>query len=160
MEKSSRRMVLAYQQAPWRVQMQMIGAFLLGLVLLGVVAGVYLNVTARASKVGREIQTLQSKILTIQRENADLETQLAALTSASAMESRALAMGFRSITPGEAKYIKVSGYSGRQEIVLAPPPRMITTETEELPPEFTQTLFDWIRDFTLGAPIGIIQEVH
>ena len=158
MEKSSRRMVLAYQQAPWRVQMQMIGAFLLGLALLAVVAGVYLNVTASAAKVGREIQALQNDVLEIQRENADLETRLASLTSASAMEARALEMGFRSLSPDEVKYIEVPGYTGRQEVALAPPPRVIATETDELPQEFTQTLFDWVREFTLGAPFGIVQE--
>jgi hypothetical protein len=44
----------AYSQAPWRKQMQIIGLFLLVLVLTALV-GIYLSVTARAAAVGRDL---------------------------------------------------------------------------------------------------------
>jgi hypothetical protein len=36
----------AYQQTPWRLQLQRFGLFLLGLVIIGLVAGLYLYITA------------------------------------------------------------------------------------------------------------------
>ncbi len=53
------------------------------------IAALYLDVTARAAVAGREIQEMRFEITTIQRANADLETQLAELTSTAEMEHRA-----------------------------------------------------------------------
>ncbi len=54
------QIVQKVRQAPWRVQRQWIGLFLLGLVLVAMVAGIYLNVTVRATLAGREIQFASS----------------------------------------------------------------------------------------------------
>ncbi|HVN54070.1 MAG TPA: hypothetical protein VMT46_07040, partial [Anaerolineaceae bacterium] len=67
------KIVQKYRQAPWRVQRQWIGLFLLGSVLVAIVAGIYLSITTRADLAGREIQNLNADILDKQRENADLE---------------------------------------------------------------------------------------
>jgi len=160
MKVTSHRMILAYQQAPWRVQMQLIGAFSLTIALIAVVAGVYLNVTARAANVGREIQVLQDQLFVLQRENADLETQLGYLTSAESMQKRAVAMGFQPVNSSELTYIKVHGYSERYEVVLAPPPQVVVAGSQSLPPEFTQTLFDWVSELTLENPSLVVQEAH
>ncbi|MFQ5616293.1 MAG: hypothetical protein ACE5GO_07520 [Anaerolineales bacterium] len=149
MKTNPRKFIHAYRQAPWRVQLQMTGLFLLSLVMIGLVAGIYLNVTARASTIGREIQEMQNGILILQRANSDLETQLAQLTSASTMERRARDLGFRPVNPGEALYLMVPGYTGRQAVVLAPPPGPAVSSSPGLPPEFTQTLFDWLKEFAL-----------
>ena len=60
------------------------------------VAALYLDVTARAAVAGREIQEMRFEITTIQRANADLETQLAKLTSTAEMERRATRIGISS----------------------------------------------------------------
>ena len=52
----------AYTQAPWRKQLHMIGTILLALVSAAIVAGIYLNVTARAAAEGREIQDMQVRL--------------------------------------------------------------------------------------------------
>ena len=52
----------AYSQAPWRKQMYMIGVILLVLVSAAIIAGIYLNVTARAAAVGRQIQEMQVRV--------------------------------------------------------------------------------------------------
>jgi cell division protein FtsL len=91
--------VRKYRQAPWRVQRQWIGLFLLGPVLVAMIAAIYLNVTARAALAGREIQNLDADIISNQRTNADLETQLAGLTSTEAMQERAQELGFHPAAP-------------------------------------------------------------
>ena len=99
-----------YRQASWRIQRQWLGLILLGVILIAMVAGVYLNVTARASLAGREVQMLEEQITENQRTNADLETQLAAQTSTAAMEQRASELGFQPANPEEIVYVFVPGY--------------------------------------------------
>src|SRR4030042_4797331 len=97
----------AYSQAPWRKQVQWIGAFLLVPVFLWLIAALYLDVTARAATIGREIQNLQVgqvelvnvlpdqenlSIEELKRRNADLQTQLAYLLSEKTMQKRADAL--------------------------------------------------------------------
>lgn len=133
----------AYKQAPWRVQRQWIGAFLLVVVGLSMIAALYLDVTARAAKAGREIQELRFELTVAQRENADLETQLADLTSTAEMKRRALELGYRPVKPGELDYVAVPGF-------IAPEPEILfaagdsTPQSQVLPAEYTQSLFEWM----------------
>jgi len=150
-----RNIIQAYRQAPWRMQMQIIGLFLLVLVFTALVAGIYLNVTARAATIGRQIQEMQAEILVNRQLNADLETQLALLTSAEVMARRAEELGFRPAAAGEFFYVVVPGYSGRQPAVLAPPPGPEAASSPELPPEFTQSLIDWLRQLKLEPYLRI-----
>ncbi len=149
MKTNPQQLIQAYQQAPWRVQLQVIGIFSLGVVLAGVVAGIYLNVSARTATVGREIQVLQREILNLQRINADGETQLAQLTAVGTMEQRARDLGFRPVSADQLLYLPIRGYSGRPEARLADPPGLVLSQEPDLPPEFTQSLLDWVRDVTL-----------
>jgi len=133
----------AYKQAPWRVQRQWIGAFLLVVVGLSMIAALYLDVTARAAKAGREIQELRFELTKAQRENADLETQLADLTSTVEMQRRALELGYRPVKPGELDYVAVPGF-------IAPEPEILSAagdtapQSQVLPVEYTQSLFEWM----------------
>ena len=79
----------AYDQTPWRRQLQGIGLFLAVLVTIALIAGVYLNVTARATTVGRQIQNYHADIDYLQRDIKDKQAQLGFLTSAVEMERRA-----------------------------------------------------------------------
>jgi hypothetical protein len=147
----------AYRQTPWRLQLQFVGLFLLIVVLIGLVAGIYLNVTSRAATIGRRIQDMQEEIQLNHRLNADLETQLARLTSASAFELRAQDLGFREVTAPEVSYIEVPGYGGRQPATLAPPPSPIAANAQVLPIEFTQSLFEWLRELSEQPPFSLIR---
>jgi hypothetical protein len=136
------RIIHAYKQAPWRIQRQWIGAFLLGLLLLAMVAALYLNVTARAAIVGRRIQNLELEITANQRTNADLETQIATLLSTAEMERRAKALGFEPANPDEMEYLPVSGYIPPPAVRVGklPQAKLYAPST---PPEYTQSLLDW-----------------
>lgn len=142
----------AYSQAPWRSQIQMVGLFLLILVFVGIVAGVYLNVTARAATVGREIQQLQREIRKAERINADLKSKLAFLSSSDQMEKRAFQLGFQPVGMAEPLYLKVPGYGGRQTVNLAPAPAPVQLPPPSIPSEYTESLFSWMhRELDLSS---------
>jgi cell division protein FtsL len=147
------QIVQKYRQASWRVQRQWIGLFLVGFVLVAMVAAIYLNITTQANLAGREIQNINADILTSQRTNADLETQLAALTSTEAMQKRAQDLGFHPVDPGDITYVVVPGYEPKQPINLTtnvnPPANAI------IQPEYTESLFDWFtQELVSTAPSG------
>lgn len=134
----------AYSQAPWRKQLQIIGLFLLLVVFVALIAGIYLNVTARAATLGREILIMQSQIQKLELEIADLETRLAIANSGQEMQDRALALGFHPIEKDELTFIAVPGYSPRWGAVMAPAPEPVEIVSASLPADYTESLFDWI----------------
>ena len=136
------QIVQKVRQAPWRVQRQWIGLFLLALVMMTMVAGIYLNITVRATLAGREIQILRNEITTSQRLNADLETKLAGLISVEAMQQRAEAMGFQPAGPDDITYVAVPGYVAQSTVDLSTP----GTNQPVAPiilPEYTESWFDY-----------------
>jgi hypothetical protein len=145
MQGQATQIIHAYRQAPWRVQRQWIGAFLLAVIGAAMIAALYLDVAARAAVTGREIQELRIQITTIQRENADLETRLADLTSSAAMQRRALELGYRPVQPGELDYVAVPGFVPPEpDILLAA--EDARPQTDRLPAEYTQSLLEWFDD--------------
>jgi len=145
MQGQATQIIHAYRQAPWRVQRQWVGVFLLVVIGVAMVAALYLDVTARTAVTGREIQEMRLQITTIQRETADLETQLADLTSTAAMQSRALALGYRPVQPGELDYVAVPGFAQPEPAILLAA-KDTSPETETLPAEYTQSLLEWFED--------------
>jgi len=110
--------VHAYKQAPWRVQLQWIGTFLLAVLGLAMVAALYLDVTSQAAIAGRSIQDLSAEMIASQQANADLETQLAEKTSNSSMEDRAKNLGYQSVDTSQMEYLVVPGYSAPIPTIL------------------------------------------
>ncbi|KAA3647054.1 MAG: hypothetical protein DWQ07_06050 [Chloroflexi bacterium] len=140
------RFVNAYRQAPWRTQVKAIGIVAAAVVFLALIAGIYLNVTARAATIGRQIQEIQSDKEITQQRIENLESQLARLTAASTMRERAEEMGFRSAGRDEIVYLVVPGYTGRPLAELAPEPGQPQEVPVSLPSEFTLSLIDWARE--------------
>jgi cell division protein FtsL len=139
------QIIHAYKQAPWRIQRQWIGAFLLALIGAAMIAALYLDVTARAAVTGREIQELRFEIARLQRANADLETQLGNLTSTAEMQRRALELGYRPVKPGELDYVPVTGFVVPEPaILLAADDEVLRAQT--LPFEYTQSLLEWFSE--------------
>jgi hypothetical protein len=153
----------AYSQAPWRKQMYMIGVILLFLVCAAIIAGIYLNVTARAAAVGREIQEMQVRVygyhnLTgdssndyvpieeLDQQIANLTSQLAYLTSYSVMQDRVKELNLASIPAENIQYMEVPGYIDRQTTSLAPPPVPVVVNASLIDPQFKESLFDWITE--------------
>jgi hypothetical protein len=132
----------AYKVAPWRIQRQWVGSALLAVVTLAMIAALYLIVTSRAAIAGREIQDLTYSITVSQQVSGDLQTQLASLTSASAMERRALELGFRPMQPDEVEYLVVPGYAEPEPFFLSAQHLQLSALT--IAPEYNQSLLDWV----------------
>ncbi len=147
------QIVQKYRQAPWRMQRQWIGLFLAGFVLVAMVAAIYLNVTTRADLAGRQIQDLKASIIDNQRMNADLETQLAGLTTTDSMEKRAQQLGFHEVAPEDLTYVVVPGYLPRQPVDMNLPNDRPAAPV--ILPQYTESLFDWLgREFNSTLPAG------
>ena len=147
-------LVHAYKQAPWRVQRQWGSAFLLSVLGSAMVATLYLMVTSQAAIIGREIQDLRNDITVSERLSADLQTELASLTSKDEMESRALALGFQPVGPNELEYLLVPGYIAPRGVVLASQPEL-KPNIPSMPPEYTQSLLDWLNESMKTQPRGL-----
>jgi len=146
------------RQAHWRVQRQWIGLFLLGLVAVSMVAGIYLNITVRATLAGREIQSLQNQLINDQRANSDQETILAGLTSVESMQQRAEAKGFKPADPGSITYVIVPGYIPQTSVDMSQPGPDSQGQSQKpvLLPDYTESLFDWItRTLVASASTGV-----
>jgi cell division protein FtsL len=142
------RLVQAYRQAPWRTQRQWIVIFLLATVAVGMVAGLYLNVTARAALAGREVQVLEVAIAQNQLTNADLETEIATQLSTENMAKRAEALGFEWASPDQVEYVTVKGYFPPQPVVIRTG-TSDSAETTTIDPLYTESLIQW-----LGQRVG------
>ncbi len=138
-------LVHAYRQAPWRIQRQWLGGFLLAVLGVAMVASLYLDVTAQAAISGRQIQNLTSDIISIQQGNADLQTRLAELDASNSMETRAERLGYQPVDPAQLQYIVVPGYAPPQPDILAVAPAL-RPSAPSIPPEYTESLIEWLQD--------------
>jgi len=146
------QIVQTVRQANWRVQRQWIGLFLLALVLVAMVAGIYLNITVRATLAGREIQMLQTDIANNTRTNSDYETQLASLSSVESMKKRADALGYSPADPADITYVFVPGYIPERAVNMSSP-KVEPQQGFYLLPAYTESLFDWLTR-TLAASVA------
>ncbi|PWH19621.1 MAG: hypothetical protein DDG59_02475 [Anaerolineae bacterium] len=143
---SLHRLAQAYSTTPWRKQIStgmLILVLLLGMILA---ASLYLDVTARTLALGRAIIMMENEITEVEMINAHLRTQLGILTSSAMMEKRALEMGFRRIEPDEEIYLIVPGYIPLDQSLTASHPKKAQSVTYSLPPIYTQSLIDWLRE--------------
>lgn len=138
-----KRLLQAYKQAPWRVQLQWIGMFLLAVVLISAIAAVYLSINSQAAAAGREIQSLENQISEMNKEIAELTANLAVTRSTEKMMSRAKALGFRLIDPEQAVYLQVPGYDPDADLVLAPPRVNLISESPIVQSSYKSSLWDW-----------------
>ena len=137
------RFIHAYKQAPWRTQRQRIGVFLLVVLFSSMVAALYLNITAKAAIVGRQIQEVETQIAENKRANANLESEIATLLSKDNVEERAFSLGYEIVAPENIEYLVVPGYEEPPPFQLAMPPSP-KQHAPTVPPEYTESLLDWL----------------
>ena len=139
----AQRLIQAYRQTPWRKQTQRIGIFLLVLLLGGLVAGIYLSVTAQAAEAGIRIRMSVANQNDMQLIIADLNNQLAQLTSEETMQTRAADLGFEPATAETIEYLVVPGYV-EKEFTLAPSSADIPVQAPILKTVYTESLWEWL----------------
>lgn len=146
-----------YIPAPWRKQRQIIGLFALILVLIALVALLYLNISARATSVGRQIQAMQEDIDTLNLEIEDMQSNLSLILSAEEMERRAIANGFRFLDSEEVLYLEAPGYSKAETVLLAPRSERVVSSAPVMPPEYTESLFDWFYRLLIKFSVPLVK---
>lgn len=151
------RILQAYKQAPWRVQLQWIGLFLLGLVLVSATTGVYLNISAQAATAGRKIQSLERDIGVINNEIDEKTNELASLRSTKNLMTRAEELGFRLMNPKEAVYLEMTGTNMNTDLVLAPPRVSNITEAPIVRTSYRSSLWDWLVERIWHSPAALSQ---
>lgn len=140
---TSKRLVQAYRQAPWRIATQR-GLLLLIVAVLGAsVLWVLVSISVQAAEAGLDIQTLEGKQEELQRQIAGLKTEYAVQTSSAKMANRAEALGFKPVTPEDITYMIIPGYRGREPDIQASPPRSVV-EQSLVKPAYTQSLWEWL----------------
>jgi len=135
----------AYRQAPWRLQLQSIGLYLLPVIAIALTTIIYLNISAQAATAGLHIREMRIEEETLQRSIANERTRLAWLTSYPTMYQRARSMGYELLNPNQITYIVIPGYYGRQVILMAPPPGSEISKALS-DPRYQQSLWDWLTE--------------
>jgi hypothetical protein len=135
-------------------------AILLLVIAIAIVGSFLLNVTAQASTVGREIQELQITISAMEIENAGLQGDLAQMTSYEVMSDRADRLGYELTEIDYTIFTTVEGYGGASSPRLATKDRQAFEMIEtELPPEYTETIFTWLKKQILEQTVPIPEMV-
>lgn len=150
--RNSRNRFQANKQAPWRDQIQLIVVILAAVAIFGLLAALYLDVTARAATAGRQVQDLQHSREELEQDIEDMQTELAYLQSVSVMGKRAEKLNFEVISLGNITFVAVPGYESRNDFQLAPSPGSLFEGGQRLPEIYTQSLFEWFGGiFSLGG---------
>lgn len=138
------RIINAYQQAPWRTQLQGIGLFLIVLVCVVLVAGLFLAINGQTATAGLELRSMQQQVENIKQNIASLEVNIAYYTSVSKMQERAHELGYRRVNPADVIYVIVPGYTGKPTASLASKPGDSLLPEPMIKPAYTQSLWDWM----------------
>jgi len=103
MEQVRRLTKQAYPQAPWRSQTQVIVGFMLVVVAAALVAFIYLNTTAQAATIGRQIQEMQVNL----NDSVDIELEDSGLVG-SLDENQAEADSIEEVVPIEVLRMQIA----------------------------------------------------
>ncbi|MDX9992261.1 MAG: hypothetical protein RBS68_09455 [Anaerolineales bacterium] len=139
---------------PLNVQRQWVILFAVVIAIVAMVAGLYLDVTARAAITGREIQKLELAIAFSARTNADYETDYARLMSNQVMQARASQAGFEMLDREQVDYMVVPGYLPASGITFAS--SLAETQSVSGAPEYHESLLTWLAEAAreASAPLG------
>ena len=108
-----------------------------------VIAGMYLAVSMKVARIGREVISLEAQRAELERSNNELAAKLAEETSPQLLWERAKALGYRPVDPQQVQYLEISGYR-QEDSFTAPLPASAAEEgTAMISPAYTESLIDW-----------------
>lgn len=150
----SQKITQAYQQAPWRIQVQRLRTFFVMILVFTLVTGMYLYISGQAATTGLNIQDGEYQREILLREIATLKIQLGDLTSVSTMEQRATKAGYKPVDAEKGMYVLVKGYTGKEQVNLAPPPGPDMLPNARLKPEYTRSLWEVLFEMVNGLKLS------
>jgi hypothetical protein len=122
-------------------------------VVLLVIGGIYLAINARMARTGRTLLVLEGRRRELRRINAELTSELAALTAPERMVQLAAAMGFRPALQEEVDYVLVEGYTPEEPFIAPRPASWNSEPIVTLSPAYSETLGQWFTRFLAGERI-------
>lgn len=145
-----KRFFQAFQQAPWRIQVQRAGLILVVLVCIALTAGLYLTISASTYAAGIRAQEYGSKKEKLQREIADLKTRQALATTDEVMVERSKVLGYEEANPYNFVYMVIPGYRGRQIRVSTITEDVAEKKPSLIKPAFQESLWEWFCQFAIN----------
>jgi hypothetical protein len=136
----------AYQQAPWRRQLQTIGLSLLPVITIALAVSLYLTISAQAAAAGLEIMEMHYQEENILRRITNQRTQLAWMTSYTQMIKRAEKMSLEKAPPEAFHYMVIPGYQVPSPVLLADPPGSGVDRLPVINEYYQQSLWDWVAE--------------
>ena len=132
------------QQALWRGVIQTTGSTLLWVLILLVLGGLYLSVSAKAASAGRLVMSLTEELEMVRQTYSEVKAHHAEATSPQRMSDLASAFGFRPADISEIRFLKTDMVQA-ETIFEAPVPRSVNASRNTiLSPAYTETLVDAI----------------
>lgn len=129
----------------WRDILRSTGSTMLWTMILLVLGGMYLAVSAKAAKVGRRVLNLESQHNQLQLEYDELNAVYAQRTSPDRMRALALSMGFRDAVPADVDYIPIEEFDSLGEFIVPAPGSLRQSGNPGLSPAYSETLVDAVR---------------
>jgi cell division protein FtsB len=116
----------------------------------GLVAAIYMGQVSQAALIGARVNEKQDRLTRLERENVQLEADIAFLLAPDKIEARAKALGLHFARPEQIKYLVIKDYPVQP--TLAPLPSGGTTSSGNVP-GWWQSVFQLLPN--LGAhPAG------
>ncbi len=144
-----RDQTLRLQQINTSFSLDSIRALLIMLGVLALLGVIYLTQSSQATMTGQRAQDLQTRLDRLKRENAQLEYEIAVLTTPSKIAERARALGLHPATTAQTVFVTVKDYP-----ISAPKPAPATVDLTVSSPDSLTTLWNELL-LRLGlAPIG------
>lgn len=108
--KSSRKAREVTRRLSKLTEAQAVGGWAMIILLVAVLGVIYLTQSSQMAIIGRHVQELQYEVGVIQRENAEIEREIANFQSLSRLQKEAEKMGFVAGTGYDVDYIAIENY--------------------------------------------------
>lgn len=121
------------------------GSGMLWLMILLVLGGLYLSVSAKTAQLGREVIVNTDEVRQKTLIRNELSAQLAELTSPARMRVRAESKGYRDATFNDIAYAQLEIAALKKDFVAPAPDTYVKDRSQLISPAYTETLIDGFR---------------
>jgi cell division protein FtsL len=145
MRKITEPALQTQEQALWRSVIQSTGSTLLLVLILLVLGGLYLSVSAKAASAGRLVISLGEKVDEVRQTHSEVTARHAEATSPHRMSELASSLGYRPAELEEIRFLETD-LASKKASFQAPMPQAVSELRKTiLSPAFTETLVDALK---------------
>lgn len=99
-----------FKRARIPVRLDIVTGWLLAVAVLALIGTVYLAQASQAAQEGVQLETLKLELALLQRENTQLEVEIALAQAPARLAERAAQLGYRPATSADLEYVVVRDY--------------------------------------------------